>query len=160
MTSLLITERKKNAAPAEALRVASFAITGGIAAVCNLGSRILFSRVMRYELAVLVAYLIGMGVAFVLARSFVFEKSETAWYAQLARFGFVNLFGFAQVWLVSVGLVRVFFPWTGFRWHPEDLAHLIGVASPIFLSYYAHKHFSFRSIIDSRPVASSDRDRN
>jgi putative flippase GtrA len=36
------------------------------------------------------------------------------------------------------------FPWMAFHWHPEDVAHLIGVASPIFVSYYAHKHFSFR----------------
>jgi putative flippase GtrA len=145
---LLTIEEKKKTAPREAIRIASFVVTGGIAAVCNLGSRILFSRVMRYELAVIAAYLVGMVVAFVLARSFVFEKSETAWHAQLARFVIVNIFGFAQVWLVSVGLVRVFFPWIGFGWHPEDVAHLFGVASPIFVSYYAHKHFSFRSIAE------------
>jgi putative flippase GtrA len=152
MTDLLTIEKKRKAAPRETLRIASFAVTGGIAAVCNLGFRILFSRVMRYELAVLFAYLIGMIVAYVLARGFVFEKSETAWYTQLTRFAIVNIFGFTQVWLVSVGLVRVLFPWVGFGWHPEDVAHLFGVASPIFVSYYAHKHFSFRSIADERPI--------
>jgi putative flippase GtrA len=144
MTDLSTIAEKEVAAPREAFRVVGFAITGGIAAVCNLSSRFFFSRIMRYELAVMVAYLIGMGVAFVLARSFVFQKSDTTWYSQLARFAVVNVFGFAQVWLVSVGLVRVVFPRIGFSWHPEDIAHLVGVASPIFVSYYAHKHFSFR----------------
>jgi putative flippase GtrA len=112
MTNPLIVEDKEEKGkivPAEALRFASFAVTGGIASVCNLSARFLLSRVMRYELAVLFAYLVGMIVALVLARSFVFVKSGTDWHAQLARFALVNVFGFAQVWLVSVGLVRLVF---------------------------------------------------
>jgi putative flippase GtrA len=148
MTNLSIVEDvqdKEKIVPAEARRFASFVVTGGIAAACNLGARFLMSRVMRYEFAVLFAYLVGMVVAFVLARTFVFEKSGTGWHAQLSRFALVNAFGFAQVWLVSVGLVRLVFPRIAFHWHAEDVAHLIGVASPVFVSYYAHKHFSFRS---------------
>ncbi len=145
VTKVSSVEGKRRPFSAEAQRLASFAVTGGIAAVCNLGVRFLLSRVMRYELAVLFAYLVGMVVAFVLARSFVFEKSGRGWHGQLARFAIVNLIGFAQVWLVSVGLVRLVFPRIAFHWHPEDLGHLIGVASPVFVSYYAHKHFSFRS---------------
>ena len=38
---------------------------------------------------------------------------------------------------------RVVFPSAHFDWHADDLAHVIGVASPILLSYYLHKHFSF-----------------
>jgi putative flippase GtrA len=151
MSSLSTAEVKKIASK-EALRFVSFAVTGGIAAVCNLGSRILFSRVVRYEIAVAFAYLVGMVAAFVLARSFVFEKSETGWHIQLGRFLVVNMFGFAQVWLVSIGLVRMFFPRLGFHWHPEDVAHLLGVASPILISYYAHKHFSFRSVAEKQSI--------
>jgi putative flippase GtrA len=145
MTNPTSNEDTKRIGPTEALRFASFAVTGGIAAICNLGTRFLMSRVMRYELAVLFSYLVGMIVAFVLARSFVFEKSERDWHAQLARFAIVNIFGLAQVWLVSVGLVRLVLPWMEFHWHPEDVGHLVGVASPIFMSYFAHKHFSFKS---------------
>jgi putative flippase GtrA len=151
MSSLSTAEVKKSVSK-EALRFASFAITGGIAAVCNLGSRILFSRVMRYEIAVAFAYFVGMVVAFVLARSFVFEKNQTGWHIQLGRFLIVNMFGFVQVWIVSIGLVRMLFPWLGFRWHPEDVAHLLGVASPITMSYYAHKHFSFRSVAEKHSM--------
>jgi putative flippase GtrA len=156
MTNPSIIEDKEKIVPAEARRFASFAVTGGIAAVCNLSARFLLSRVLRYEFAVLFAYLVGMVVAFVLARNFVFEKSGTGWHSQLARFAIVNLFGFAQVWLVSVGLVRLVFPWIAFHWHPEDVGHLIGVASPVFVSYYAHKHFSFRSSTDRLFGAASD----
>jgi putative flippase GtrA len=140
-----VRDDKVKIVPEDARRFAGFACTGGIAAACNLSARILMSRVMRYELAVLFAYLVGMTVAFVLARSFVFEKSDTAWHAQLGRFAIVNVYSFTQVWLVSVGLVRLVFPRLGFHWHPQTVGHLIGVASPLFVSYYAHKHFSFRS---------------
>jgi putative flippase GtrA len=122
-------------------------MTGGLAALCNIGARILLSRVMRYELSVAIAYLVGMIVAFVLARSFVFERSMRAWHVQLTRFATVNFFAFIQVWLVSVGLARLLFPWLAFHWHPETVAHLIGVVSPVLFSYYAHKHFSFRSTV-------------
>ena len=40
-------------------------------------------------------------------------------------------------------LVRLLFPAIDFKWHPEEVGHLIGVMSPVLNSYYAHKHFSF-----------------
>jgi putative flippase GtrA len=156
MTNKTIDEDTKKVLSSEAFRFASFVVTGGISATCNLGARFLISRVMRYEFAVLFAYLIGMIMAFVLARTFVFEKSERDWQSQLARFAVVNVLGLSQVWLVSVGLVRLIFPRIEFHWHPEDVAHLAGVASPVFISYYAHKYFSFGSAAVSNSVAQTD----
>jgi putative flippase GtrA len=156
MTNKRIDEDTKKALPSEAFRFASFVVTGGISAACNLGARFLMSRVMRYEFAVLFAYLIGMIVAFVLARTFVFEQSERDWQTQLARFAVVNIFGLSQVWLVSVGLVRLVFPRMKFYWHPEDVAHLVGVASPVLISYYAHKYFSFGSAPANKSVTQTD----
>lgn len=149
-------EDTKKVTPSEAFRFASFLVTGGISAACNLGARFLMSRVMRYEFAVLLAYLIGMIVAFVLARTFVFEKNERDWQTQLVRFAVVNIFGLSLVWLVSVGLVRLAFPRIKFYWHPEDVAHLVGVASPVFISYYAHKHFSFGASTVNSSVTQTD----
>ena len=129
----------------EARRFSAFVLTGGVAAACNVGTRILLSRVMRYEAAVALAYLAGMLVAFELSRRFVFNRNhDRAWHVQLMRFGTVNCVSFLQVWLVSVGLLRLVFPRIHVTWRPETVAHLIGVASPILVSYYAHKHFSFR----------------
>jgi hypothetical protein len=60
------------------------------------------------------------------------------------RFAFVNIVALLQVWLISVGLARLFFPWIGFVFHAELVAHTIGVASPAITSFLAHEHFSFR----------------
>lgn len=128
---------------AEATRIVRFLVTGGVAAVVNVASRWLLSVVTIYEVAVAVAYLIGMTTAFVLARLYVFETGTHALHHQYARFALVNLFAFAQVWLISVGLARFIFPAIGLGWHPETVAHVIGVTSPIVTSYLGHKHFSF-----------------
>ena len=86
MTSKTLGEDTKKVLSSEAFRFVSFVVTGGISAACNLVARFWMSRVMRYEFAVLFAYLVGMIVAFVLARTFVFDKSERDWQQQLARF--------------------------------------------------------------------------
>ena len=52
-----------------------FLITGGIAALVNLATRIAFNLVMPFEIAIIVAYLCGMTTAYILARRFVFERS-------------------------------------------------------------------------------------
>ncbi|GAC1339352.1 MAG: hypothetical protein NVSMB18_07400 [Acetobacteraceae bacterium] len=132
------------AAP-EATRFASFIVTGGIAAGVNVLSRYVLSLAIPYEIAVAIAYLFGMTTAFLLARRFVFADSGRPWWSEYGRFALVNVASFIQVWLVSVLLARVLFPNIGFEWHAEDVAHVIGVASPIVLSYYLHKHFSFKS---------------
>jgi putative flippase GtrA len=121
-----------------------FIFTGGMAAVVNLLSRIALSQAMSYELAVAVAYLIGMTTAFVLARTFVFDPGERSISGQYVRFGLVNVVALAQVWIVSVGLARLVFPAIDFHWHAETVAHAIGIVSPVVTSYFGHKHFSFR----------------
>lgn len=128
----------------ESARFIRFLFTGGFAAVINVSSRWLLSIVMLYEVAVAIAYLIGMSTAFILARLFVFETRGGALHHQYVRFAVVNLFAFAQVWLISVGLARLAFPAIGFAWHSETIAHMVGVASPLAVSYLGHKHFSFR----------------
>ena len=30
------------------------------------------------------------------------------------------------------------------RFYPDTVAHAIGLLSPLFTSYWAHKHFTFR----------------
>ena len=62
---------------------------------------------------------------------------------ELWRFTVVNLFAAAQVWVISVVLGEYAFPALAFRWHPLDVAHLIGVSVPVFTSYLGHRHFSF-----------------
>ena len=120
-----------------------FLVTGGVAALVNIGTRIVFNLFMRFEFAVIVAYLCGMTTAYVLARYIVFERSGRAMHDEYIRFALVNLAAIAQVWIVSVGLADFGFPWLGFTWHSHTVAHVIGVAVPVFTSYIGHKRFSF-----------------
>jgi putative flippase GtrA len=120
-----------------------FLVTGGVAAGVNVGARWLLSHAMVYEIAVVVAYLVGMATAYALTRLFVFERSGRAMVDEAVRFALVNAVALVQVWVVSVGLARLAFPAVGFAWHAEDIAHLIGVAIPAVTSYFGHRHFSF-----------------
>lgn len=128
---------------AERNRFMLFVLAGGTAALVNILSRIAFNWVMPYEAAIVVAYLCGMTIAYLLNRHFVFASSGRGVASEYTRFALVNLAAVVQVWIVSVGLARFIFPVIGFAWHAETVAHVIGVSVPVFTSYLGHKHFSF-----------------
>jgi putative flippase GtrA len=142
-----ITAETVIAAPprSERARFLRFLVTGGLAAGVNIVSRILFDRAVVYEIAVVLAYLVGMTTAFILARLFVFDGRAGDARGQYMRFALVNVLAFAQVWIVSVGLDRYIFPAIGWTWQAATLAHAIGVVSPVAASYFGHRKFSFRS---------------
>ena len=121
-----------------------FLLTGGVAALVNVVSRIGFSTVVNFELAVLLAYAIGMVAAYILARRFVFLNSRTSIRRSFAAFALVNLFAVLQTWLVSVGLRNWLLPLLGIVVFRDLLAHGIGVAVPVVSSYFGHKHISFK----------------
>jgi len=124
-----------------------FLITGGVAALINVLSRIGFSTVVRFELAVLLAYGVGMITAYMLARKYVFLSSRISIRRSFAGFALVNLFAVLQTWVVSVGLRNWLLPLLGIVVFRDLLAHAIGVAVPVVSSYFGHKYISFR---DSR----------
>ncbi len=122
----------------------AFIAVSGVAALVNLLARALFSRFLVYEIAVALAYLIGMSVAFVLNRKYVFPLQTAAMHSQYIRFSIVNVLALAQVWIVSVGLARIVFPAIGFTWQAETVAHAIGLAVPAVTSFVGHKYYTFR----------------
>ena len=121
-----------------------FLITGGLAALVNVISRVGFSQLLRFELAVLLAYGVGMLTAYVLARKFVFLQSRTSVRRSFAAFALVNLFAVLQTWLVSVGLRNWLLPLLGIVVLSDLIAHSVGVLVPVVSSYFGHKHISFR----------------
>ena len=123
-----------------------FLVTGTLAAAVNIGSRVLLSMAMPFEVAVVIAYLFGMVTAYILARRFVFEQSGQSVGSEFIRFALVNLVSLVQVWLVSVGLANWLFPLSQFTWNAEFVAHTIGVMSPIVTSYFGHKLFTFKAV--------------
>lgn len=132
-----------------------FLVTGGIAAAANVISRWLFNLVMPFEVAVVIAYLVGMTTAYVLSKLFVFANSGRSVSDEFFRFAIVNAVALVQVWVVSVGLARYLFPAVGFTWHADDIAHMIGVVIPAVTSYLGHRHFSFaaRTVPTEAPAA-------
>ncbi len=127
-------------------QVVRFLLAGGIAAAINYGSRFLFSRWVSYEQAIGLAYLIGMFVAFVLMRAYVFEGKGKAIGPQVARFVGVNILAVLQTLLISVVLARWLLPAWGVvdRAEAEAIAHLIGVLVPVVTSYFGHLFLTFR----------------
>lgn len=130
---------------------AIFLLAGGVAAAMNIGSRIMFSWAgISLGYAIVLAYLVGMTVAFALTRHYVFERSGRAPQHEYVRFALVNAGALAQVWLVTIGLSRVVFPRIGWTFMSDTVAHSIGVASPAITSYIAHKYYTFARISDPR----------
>jgi putative flippase GtrA len=123
-----------------------FLISGGIAAAVNVGSRFVLDFFMGYGAAITIAFLLGMTTAWVLTRVFVFERTGRRKSTEYFRFAVVNLFALAQVYGISIGLADYLFPFVGFGFYPNDVAHVIGVATPAITSYFAHKHYSFSHV--------------
>jgi putative flippase GtrA len=121
-----------------------FLISGGIAALLNFGSRIIYSFWWGFSTAVILAYITGMVVAFILARIFVFGGGTQTTYRSATLFVLVNLVAVAQTWAISVGLAYYLLPLLGIRLFVPEIAHGVGVIFPVFTSYIGHKHLSFR----------------
>lgn len=123
---------------------AYFLLSGGIAAALNWGSRFLFSLFFRFEVAVVLAYLVGMLSAFILMRAFVFDGAGKPIGPQAGKFIGVNLLALLQTVVISLVLARWLLPSMGVTGHAEALAHLIGVLTPVVTSYFGHKLLTFR----------------
>jgi putative flippase GtrA len=119
-------------------------VVGGVAALANFGSRFVFNRWVSFEIAVLLAYCVGMAFAFVLMRSFVFAGHSRGLHVQVRDFVAVNCLAVAQTLLVSVVLARRVLPAIGVHDYAESLAHAIGIAVPIVTSFFAHRNLTFR----------------
>lgn len=90
-----------------------FLLTGGTAAAVNFGSRILYSQRFDFSTAVILAYMTGMITAFVLAKLFVFKKSQQSVHRSALFFVLVNLVAILQTWGISMGLAHYLLPSLG-----------------------------------------------
>jgi putative flippase GtrA len=135
---------RDNSPTSSSNRFARFLVVGVVAAGINILSRVAISYFTSFEVAVALAFPIALTFAFSMSRLFVFGASQRAVWDEYLRFFLVNLAALAQVWFLSIALARWIFPATSWTFHPELLAHAIGVCSPVVTSYYAHKLFTFR----------------
>lgn len=125
-------------------RFLRFLVAGGIAAAANVASRIAFSLVMPLAPAVVLAYCVGMLVAFLLMRAHVFEPSASRVSRQVGFFIGVNVAAVLQTLAVTLVLARWVLPAMGVKQAVDTIAHVVGVCVPIATSYLGHKHLSFR----------------
>lgn len=131
---------------ASIIEFARFLGVGGIAALANLCARYIFDFVMPFELAVVLAYLVGMVIGFALFQKMLFGGGgiETR---RVVRFVWVNIFGATLAWAVSSIMARQILPALGWSWRPYEVAHLCGVAAPAITSFFLHKHYTFAPIV-------------
>jgi putative flippase GtrA len=125
-------------------RFIRFLLAGGMAAAANFGSRFVFSLWCPYELAIVLAYLVGMVVAFLLMRRYVFDAHGKSLAPQILKFVAVNLLAVLQTLVISVALARWVLPALGVHQQVEALAHLVGVLVPVVTSYLGHRFATFR----------------
>ena len=121
-----------------------FLVTGGIAALVNFFSRILFNLYFSFSTSVILAYFAGMCTAFILARSFVFKESTQSIHLSAVIFTLVNVVAATQTWCISMGLDYYILPELGVKVFIPEIAHATGVLFPVFTSYLGHKYWSFK----------------
>lgn len=131
------------------VRFARFMFAGGVAAICNFGSRFIYSLFVDFGVAVVLAYSTGMAVAYALNKRFVFTTSSNPVHHEMTWFVLVNLFAVLQTWALSVylaGVLPPFMPLAGAQGVAlaEALAHMAGIMLPVFTSYLGHKYLTFR----------------
>jgi putative flippase GtrA len=135
-----------NMSPSSAIKgtqFGGFVLVGLVSTICNLSSRYVFEVVSNYEIALIGANAVGVLSAFLLNRWLVFEASGTSKLRELYRFTLVNLAGIVVGWFVAVILYRYVFPFLDFAWHPDFVAHAVGITVPVVPNYLLHRHWTF-----------------
>ena len=130
-------------------RFVRFLLAGGMAAACNFGSRFFYSIFVDFSAAVVLAFLTGLTVGYLLNKFLVFTTSGNTVAHEVTWFVAINLLALAQTWGLSVYLAEllpqyVFFQGaSGVQWS-QGVAHGAGVILPVFTSYVGHRYLTFR----------------
>lgn len=119
-----------------------FLMVGGLAAFLHWLARIALSRWFSFSTAVVLAYCVGMAVAFTLNALYVFPGSDKARHLQARDFVLVNLAFLPVVWLASVQLVKPLTVWE--IPFPEAIAHGMAVLLPTLMTFLIYKFFAFK----------------
>jgi putative flippase GtrA len=126
-----------------------FVATGSIAAIANLAAVWAFQLIVPYALAIVLGYLVGMVIAFVLFQRVMFNTpglvlTRPLLARRIFRFTAVNMLGLALCWLVTMAMLTTILPAIHWTYLPDRIANLAGVAVPAFSSYFGHKFWTYR----------------
>lgn len=126
-------------------RFKRFVSLGVVAASANWLARFPLEQLAPFAVAVAVAYMVGMVVAFILFRRFVFPASPRPIERQIKFFVLVNIAGVIQVWFVSIGLVYYLFPTIDFVGPlAKSIGHGVAIGVPTISSYFGHRYLTFK----------------
>jgi putative flippase GtrA len=120
-----------------------FLFVGSTAALANWVSRIILNFWTTFSLSVVIAYLVGMSVAFVLNKIFVFPGSSRSTKSQMRDFVLTNLICFPIVWVMSIQL-KALLQNFGAQNYAEEIAHFIALALPMAGSFLIYKFVAFK----------------
>jgi putative flippase GtrA len=121
-----------------------FLLAGGIAALANWLSRFVFNLFMSYGEAIVAAYAVGIAVAFVLNKRYVFPYSRRPLAAEMSFFVLFNLAAFPIVWAAAYLLGERVLPGLLPRQFALALGHGCAVAVPALMNFVLHKSITFR----------------
>ncbi|RYG67701.1 GtrA family protein [bacterium] len=123
---------------------ARFLAVGGVALGLHWLSRFFFNTFVGYGTAIVLAYGVGIAVAFVLNKLFVFPYGTRGARFEMLAFVAVNVAAFPFVWGVAYALGE----WVFNAWMPREpalaLAHGIAITLPVFANFALHKLVTFR----------------
>ena len=125
-------------------QIIKYLLSGGLAALVNIGSRVILNIWLSYEISILIAFCFGVTVAFLLMRNTFNVNKDGNLFLQIIKFFFVNLLSITQTFLVSLFFYYYFFPLIGIVQDTKNLSHFIGVLFPVFISYFLHKNLTFK----------------
>ncbi len=122
-----------------------FILCGGFTTVINIVSRYLLSFYLPYSAAIIIAYSLGLGIAFYLYKKIVYRASDSNNTKQeIVLYLLVNAVGLLVTLAASLLFKNTVFPTFGFHYYPQDIAHLIGVVCGAVANYFGHKRVTFR----------------
>lgn len=123
--------------------IGAFLICGGFAAAINWLARIALSPFLGFEMAVIVAYAIGMVAGFLLYRRFVWPNSGVSARHQVMPFIVVNVASGVVVFALAVLLATIGGWLFGRTPIVEALAHGAAIAAGAAANYLGHGKFTF-----------------
>jgi putative flippase GtrA len=119
-----------------------YIICGSVSSLVHIVARLILSRYMDFGWAVFTSYFIGMAVALILYRIFVFRGQDSSVARQFLLFSISYIAFLPVTWFLSIvsepRLANLFPTATA-----QTLAHLIGVAGPVILNFAYNKFITF-----------------
>jgi len=122
-----------------------FGILSGLAALVNIGSRIILSQFISFQIAVSGAYLFGMTLNFILNKRFTFPDGPRKTIAELRTFSCIALVGLLLTNILAAGCLVLFSQlFSASLPTIETMAHTTAVGLVGVYSFLGHKYFSYR----------------